>query len=424
MPAPTKVHIRGLDNLTTEDLEAFASDHFPAHRRERLEWVDDTSANLVYATIDIAADALTAFSDPSVITDPTTSSLLPVQQLRRARAMAAHPDILLEIRQALTTDVKKQRARDASRFYLMNPDKDPNNRPRKGAPRKRRHGEDEEMAMQPFDESMYDDDPVAFAARNRRASDNLDSRQTKRARAGTARHIELFGPRPGRSAGKELFRARSASPPRELFGSGDGRYGFDAPIEEPEAVKPRGRAAGSAGKELFADRETGVLRNGNGTSSGRELFGPQSTPLKENGHPARELLGSNSRASSPFHRRTDAFDIDDRVSHNSPVLDERHARPRNLADRITGGPGSSSPSRGRGSRKFDPSEDQGSAMRGNGASSSENPGFQIKGIAKEMNPRVRELFPQKEGGGDNAGKELFGARPKRAPRRKAEDLFG
>jgi hypothetical protein len=61
-PTPEKVHLRGLDNLTTKDIRAFASEYFAAYKPANIEWIDDTSANLVYDSSEIAQEALLAFA--------------------------------------------------------------------------------------------------------------------------------------------------------------------------------------------------------------------------------------------------------------------------------------------------------------------------------------------------------------------------
>ena len=46
-PVLNKVHIRGLDDLTTEDIKSFSTEHFPSYK-PKVEWVDgeqsDTTA--------------------------------------------------------------------------------------------------------------------------------------------------------------------------------------------------------------------------------------------------------------------------------------------------------------------------------------------------------------------------------------------
>ncbi|KAG9650642.1 hypothetical protein KCU64_g8994, partial [Aureobasidium melanogenum] len=39
--APTKVHIRGLDNLTTDNIRQFAAEYYSLDNFQRVEWIDD-----------------------------------------------------------------------------------------------------------------------------------------------------------------------------------------------------------------------------------------------------------------------------------------------------------------------------------------------------------------------------------------------
>ncbi|EHL00382.1 hypothetical protein M7I_3664 [Glarea lozoyensis 74030] len=73
--APNKVHIRGLDNLTTKDIRTFATEHYVENSPEHIEWIDDTSANLVYESEEVALQALQALVQ-SEITDIASASSL------------------------------------------------------------------------------------------------------------------------------------------------------------------------------------------------------------------------------------------------------------------------------------------------------------------------------------------------------------
>ncbi|CAI4212153.1 unnamed protein product [Parascedosporium putredinis] len=56
----TKVYIRGLDVLTTEELKSYLLEH--STPPNRIEWIDDTSANLVFESESIAYDAFSSLS--------------------------------------------------------------------------------------------------------------------------------------------------------------------------------------------------------------------------------------------------------------------------------------------------------------------------------------------------------------------------
>lgn len=132
----------------------------------------------------------------------------------------------------------------------------------------------------------------------------------------------------------------------------------------------------------------------------REINSRRGSERDLNPNAGKELF-PNSTSGGVIHRRTEAFDAADEAQMDLEVSPQSKPKSRALADRITGGP----PVRG------DSSE-----------SRSTNLGFQIKGAASkgDMNPRVKELFPEKFGA-SNSGKELF---PEELARRqKAEDHF-
>ena len=57
---PTKLHVRGLDTLHTEDIKAHVKAHFGPV--DKVEWIDDSSANLVFSSEPTAREALVALS--------------------------------------------------------------------------------------------------------------------------------------------------------------------------------------------------------------------------------------------------------------------------------------------------------------------------------------------------------------------------
>ena len=432
---PEKIHIRGVDNLTTEDITAFASEHYPSQAPSRIEWIDDTSANIVYPTKELAAEALRNYAAEG------QSDTISPDEIREAKRLSSQPFTVLGVRPAKKTDVKKPRAHEASRFYLLNPDKDPREnrrrydgrfrpRGRDGARFKRSRAEDSAQ----FDVNMYDDDEDSLAKRRtgdstrRESRSSLasdDSRRTKRLRSGRGFSGDLFSGRLEKE-GRERLRDRSASP---ATWNVDGRFGFEEDDagrvelrrESPPTYRKHGPNGSNAGVELLASPARGRSNAIDSTSvpNGRELFPSRSSPLKERNR-GKELL-SRSGSVISNHRRTDAFDYSDdtvelydRTNGASVQLKEGSAqkglKSRSLADRITGGPlKRKAENQGRDAEGF--------SIRGT-AGQEESPGFAIKGVAKGVNPRVRELFPERDG---NSGKELFGG--SRAPRKKAEDLF-
>ena len=418
-PAPEKVHVRGVDELTTNDIKDYISEHYPSDDFVRIEWIDDTSANIVYKTPESAFAALTSLSD---VAEPDLQAIH-ILQPRKAKSISSHPGASLQVRQAIVTDVKKPRAREASRFYLLHPDQDPaernHRRGRGGKPSgdrgeyKRRRFDDRENARRQdggaFDASMYDDD-----------NDGGDVQEQRMYQKGRRRRVPY-------ESGEDLFaerslngrlRGRSASPIRE----GDGTMGFDEDAEQEgrnsrrrirqrSETPPSGRRRRpkNAGKELFpTDTSTAELKSSkNGV---KELF-PDNTASPRR---SRELFPHKTEKSN--HRRSDALDAEEQAKLSSRISGVPASFGRLKSDDMaTNGVVQE------GSQGFNIlGQDPGISIRGSAQAASD--GFSIRGAAQEPHQIVKELFPMKAG---NAGKELFGDKIKGrgGPRRKAEDMY-
>ncbi|KAL9095680.1 MAG: hypothetical protein Q9165_002112 [Trypethelium subeluteriae] len=444
-PAPEKIHIRGLDELTTNNIKDYITEYYPSDDFVRIEWIDDTSANIVYQTPDAALAALTALSDVPEASFQSTHLL----QLRKAKPLlsssANNNNADLQVRQAIVTDVKKPRAREVSRFYLLHPDQDPgerhNRRGRGGGKAtgdrgdyKRRRFDDRENARRQeggggFDASMYDDD-VGVDAQDESDSNNNYKHSGRRGRVRFgADNEDLF-------AGKSLngrLRGRSASPLRD--GDGDGTMGFEGGEEDngegmrrrrirqrsetPPGTRRRRRRGGAtaaaetgrnSGKELFSgdDSATTVTTALKSPNPGvRELFPDKATASPRR---SRELFPHRTEKSN--HRRSDALDAEELAD---------------LGSRISGAPSSFGRLKSDDIAEGVIMGDQGFAIRGqdqgfNIRGSASGSGFSIKGAAQEPHQIVKELFPMKAG---NSGKELFGEKIKGrgGARRKAEDMY-
>ena len=306
---PTKVHVRGLDNLSHFDLDAWIKDYTSMDLFSKIEWIDDNSANLVYDTEIAAIDALNALSAEEDV-EPL--------RLRLAKPLTSRPEQNLEVRQAIVGDVKVKGAKDRSAFYLRNRDWDPDN-PRNIRPDnrkrrwednggrernkyRRREWEDEREHRRgsrdqgEFTEDMYDEGGAAASVppedKRRPSSGSEYSRRR------STYDNDLFAPKQS-----ERLRDRSASPGRE----GDGRYGFTEEQPRRRTARPRSatppairqsrdnRAAlQKARKELFPDRPTSSAFS-NGHTNNRP-----STPT-------RELFPD--KLGTPNHRRQDGRDL-------------------------------------------------------------------------------------------------------------------
>lgn len=356
---PSKIHIRGLDSLHTNDIKAYVQAHFG--NVDRVEWIDDTSANLLFPSELAARDALLALTTVE-ISDP---SALDVGETLPAKPFADRPDAHLQVRFALQSDKKQVGAALRSRYYLLHPEHDPeerrrrhrddhrDNRDHRGRYRERdgwdddrrhrRRASDDGRDDVPFEASMYDD--VPRASRPARHSDGDDRRDRTRDNKGK----ELF-------AGYRQGRDRSASPQRDR--------------DEDEDMDGKGRPS-SRGNRANARSIKERLAP---TSGSKELF-----PTKI----------SSGRGGN--------LDVLERAIGSAHLKEEDLPK---VVDVPTNTTGSSFNIRGA------------AHQRGDAA------GFSIKGSAAN----AKELFPTKLGG-SNAGKELLGGN-KRPTRQRAEDLFG
>ncbi|KAK0719968.1 hypothetical protein B0H67DRAFT_172161 [Lasiosphaeris hirsuta] len=404
---PHKVHIRGLDTFTPDDVKAYLAQHYSAGSFDRIEWIDDSSANIVFKSEAMAQEALVALAAVAI----ADATQLPPLESVPARDYAVKPDSHLQVRFAVAGDRKVVGAAQRSRFYLLHPEFDPEERRRRGDfPRgkyrdrdegyrrdrrgrgdkrdgrdvRRRDHRDEEDD-EPFDVNLYGDDPIALAQRtlgrrprSRRRSASSGSIESDHSRSYSHRNREkeLFPSR--RSGNGYRARARSASPVRDRDG--------DAQMDEDESARVaavlRTREKGRSIQErLTKDNSTRAPREP------RELF-----PAKENR--VKELFPT--KISSITGSKAQMDQVDDTTVLASAKLADR-ITPRNAAA-VSGG----------------------LSIRGLATKRANEQGLTIKGTGAT----AKELFPDKFGGG-NSGKELFADKLEGRGRRrqKAEDSF-
>jgi hypothetical protein len=392
---PNKVHVRGLDTLTTTDIKGYVAEYYGA--ADKIEWIDDTSANIVFSSETLAQEALIALS----VMDIADATQLPVLESLPAKPMSSKPEVNLQIRFAVQADKKQSGAAARSRFYLLHPEYDPEERRRREQTnrgryrdrdgdnyRNRRSGAGryerrEDQDVETFDASLYDDDEATVAARDakqrqlRRYSGSDDSGEID----------ETTDSRVNRNQSKELFpsrrnrgRGRSASPLRDRDG--------DEIMDGPD------RTASSHNNKSSAMSIKANLR-GNNSNKSKELF-----PSK---------LGSSQKG------RIDQLDIADEAT---VLMDRSLGFPLEEADQ---GRGTQMPlSNANVTPSGTGTETGGFNIRGLAQQKTDATGFAIKGAASKS---VKELFPDKFGG--NVGKELFAEKLEGRGRRRqrAEDLF-
>ncbi|KKY29651.1 hypothetical protein UCDDA912_g10428 [Diaporthe ampelina] len=139
---PNKVHIRGLEVIDETQLKQYVSAHVGGKGADRIEWVDDASANLVFNSESAAQDALKVLAAVEIL-DVTQ---LPPLEVLPAKPIPEKPEVALQVRFALETDRKVKGAAQRSRFYLFHPEWDPETqegkRRREGRDRRYRDRED------------------------------------------------------------------------------------------------------------------------------------------------------------------------------------------------------------------------------------------------------------------------------------------
>jgi hypothetical protein len=420
--------------MTTKDIVAYANEHFSTAAPLKIEWVDDTAANIPYQTSELALEALRSFAASEV--NPSEMQLLP------AKASSSHPSASLYVRLAVQSDRKKPRAAAASRFYLMHPEHDPRERPRREPSqrrRNRRRGDDDEYRRRRFDDrehrrrkeeeadcfdaSMYDD---GTDTRNTSRSSKTPTRRYPRRGSG-----DLFSPTTDRDNTRGRLRNRSASPARNRVGDEDVDFSDDrrrfrkrTPPPDYSLKDPHPFPRENQSKELFPTTKKELFP----TTTSQTLLKsrtPNPPPSKElfpdAAPPAKELFPSRlSPPKTSKHRRSDAFDAAAAISaadETADLFSKRMAIP--FVD------GSKSPrgrsGNGNGINIRGAAGDQGMSIRGSG-------GMTIKGAAGNGNGTVsgsgmKELFPGSVG---NRGKELFSEKLEGRggrTRRRAEDMF-
>lgn len=348
-----------------------------------------------------------------------TSMTLSDLQLRAAKPYSTRPESNLEVRLALTTDQKRPRAYQASRFYMMHPDLDPREQSRRtklndGASdyRRRRYDHDEQRRRrrndreQGFDASMYDDDADA--------PKNFQGQSTKRRTSSVISLEEVISPEIRRSRRRgDYFRPRdrSASPCMES----------DDNIQDTADRRRRRRttptrdsdhrtqvSVQNSGKELFPSKPSMGTALADGQK--HELF-----PNKKLAVNLKKELFSN-RSPTIHHRRSDAFDAADATADLfANRLAINHA---SVPGEATKAPSSY----GRLNADMEMKSADDLNIRG---ASKQDTGFTIRGIAADGTRVgvIKELFPDKTG--SNSGKELFAEQlqGRGGRRNRAADMF-
>ena len=424
-----KVHIRGVDDLTTDDLKGFAAEHLPSDPALRVEWIDDTSANIVFSNPEAAMRALISFSQVGINSDTLSGS---ITQLRPAKPVPTRPESELQVRIAISSDVKRLRAYEASRFYMMHPEHDPRERARSskrinsfGDYRKGNRGEGEQIRRpqrdrgQNYRPDMYDDNPklsVNGGISRRSSFSGMSFTEERDAIQRDGNNFRGDYYRPRTRNGQISSRDRSASPRKGDLSQpfSDGSLRQRRPPQSVEKDNFSQNNIVNRDKELFPGKPKVGISHG----TSKELFPNKSVAasLKKELFPIK--------INPTHHRRSDAFDAADETA-------DLFASGMALANRTTpfGNRGPTESAFGR-LRQSDVNlndgrenheQDEGLSIKG--ASKHLTSGISIRGTAEAKYAGImKELFPDKLG---NSGKELFAEKlhGRGVRRNMAEDLF-
>ncbi|KAL9614641.1 MAG: hypothetical protein Q9167_000846 [Letrouitia subvulpina] len=402
--ALNKVHIRGVDDLSTADIEVFAAEHFPAGRAVRIEWIDDTSANIIFSTPEDTQAALAAFIQSAETSeDAHARSGL---ELVNAKPLSSRPEVQLQVRTALSSDAKKPRAHEASRFYMMHPEHDPREKRRS---ERFREGYSEYRKRRNGPESA-----------RRRSSPSVHSQASSPERTGRGSGIrkgyrgDFY--RPGRNTWGIGDRERSASPVRLGDTNDDNRGSRTRRRTPPNHLRGSSdsKLLANEGKELFSTKSM----NGEKLNHRKELLPNKDVAvnLKKELFPAK--LGVSK------HRRSGAFDASDETAELFASNMTIRTAEENSLNYDTTGPQSSGTLRTQTLTAIKDHTPVADNLKIRGVSQNTDlGGFSIRGTAGSIYAdKVKELFPNKTG---NVGKELFLEKLKGrdGTRNRAEDMF-
>ncbi|CAG84197.1 YALI0A19822p [Yarrowia lipolytica CLIB122] len=111
------VNLRGVNEMSNKDVKSYVSGTCSISSVFNIDWVDDSSVNIVFVDAIDAQNALQAMTDPSLFYDG--DSIEPEQE-RAAKTFvkADHGKVQLQVRTSYQSDVKARDARQKSKYYL------------------------------------------------------------------------------------------------------------------------------------------------------------------------------------------------------------------------------------------------------------------------------------------------------------------
>ncbi|KAG5361958.1 hypothetical protein CJU90_3429 [Yarrowia sp. C11] len=111
------VNLRGVNEMSNKDVKSYVSGTCSITSVFNIDWVDDSSVNIVFVDAIQAQNALQAMTDPSLFYEG--DSIEPEQE-RAAKTFvkADHGKVQLQVRTSFQSDVKERDARQKSKYYL------------------------------------------------------------------------------------------------------------------------------------------------------------------------------------------------------------------------------------------------------------------------------------------------------------------
>jgi hypothetical protein len=422
-PVPNKLHLRGLDVFTTAQIRTYVADHHGS--APRVEWIDDTSANLVFPSDDTAREALAALA---AVPMGDASQLAPGETVQ-AKPFAAKPEANLQLRMAVLGDRKEKGAAERSRFYLLHPEHDPEERRRRGGggggrrrnddrrrgdrrspprrDRERRHDEDE---IERFPDSFYDEpnEPRPRRGHSRERSRGYSRDYSRDRRSRDDRSRDPSRDRSHGNAAKELFPG-GASSSRSLR----------------DRVGSRNRSLSPGRRRNYSHRSRSCSRSRSPASAARQDSRSRNKML---GRAIKDRLADKTRQSEKrdlfSSRKLAGFDSRNRLDQLESAFGSARLE---TDDAVVMHPDDIAPETlGRRQRGLNIH----GAARGD-VDQSGRSDFSIRGSAgtrAPAPPRAKELFPGRLGGGGGGGesdrREAEQRYGRAGGRQRASDLFG
>lgn len=115
LPRPNRIFLHGVDDMSTENITSWCNQP----NVEKVEWINDSACNLVFATEEEATTALATFlpeGSTTTVDQVTHRELVPAKPYIDATNNKTHH---LFVRISTDEDIKVRGARNHSRYYLI-----------------------------------------------------------------------------------------------------------------------------------------------------------------------------------------------------------------------------------------------------------------------------------------------------------------